>query len=166
MKKSFLVLGAIMFAFLFAGCKGAEDTSTEGLKEALLELADDASDAFIEKLFEDPKMDDNIKLSIKDSDTLIVKDLYYPETPLVVTFTLTDDGVKVTIEDSFFSVKDSFIIARIEIPTLTLGEITREAKLPESTNLYFSNENKSKFLRFTFEDATLHEFSPDYLYRG
>jgi len=69
------------------------------LKEALLELADDDSDAFIEKLFEDPKMDDNIKLSIKDSDTLIVKDLYYPETPLVVTFTLTDDGVKVTIED-------------------------------------------------------------------
>ena len=162
MKKTFLVLGAIMFAFLFAGCKGAEDTSSEGLKEALLELADDDSDAFIEKLFEDPKLDDTIKLSIKDSDTLIIKNLYYPETPLVATFTLTDDGVKVTIEDSYFSVKDSFIIARIEIPTLEL--VRREAKLPELTNLIFSNENKSKFLRFTFDDATLHEFSPDYLY--
>lgn len=77
MKKSFLVLGAIMFALLFAGCKGAEEESGSGnaLQDALLELCEtDAAEEYVNLLFDDSlKTDESIKVEIKE-DFLTVTD--------------------------------------------------------------------------------------------
>lgn len=158
MKKTFLVLGAIMFALLFAGCKGAEDTSSDGLKEALLELADDNADKVIESLFENPKKMDYIIISAKDSDTLVIKDVYYIESPTVLSFTLTDDGVKLTYSNEYDNMEDSFIIDKIKL--------AEDGRSVEASNfdLAFINKDETKAILFEFYNNVLSNFYPSHLY--
>lgn len=159
MKKTFLVLGAIMFAFLFAGCKGAEDTSSDGLKEALLELADDNADKVIESLFENPKKMNYIIISAKDSDTLVIKDVYYIEHPIVLSFTLTDDGVKLKYSNEYDDMEDSFIIDKIE-----LAEDNGRSVEASNFDLAFINKDETKAILFEFYNNVLSNFYPPHLY--
>ena len=160
MKKSLFVIGAIMFALLFAGCKGAEDTSSEGLKEALLELADDAGDKVIEDLFDNPKVVDFIKISLEDSDTLVIKDIYGGEEySQVLSFTLTDDGVKATITIKHSNINDSFIIKKIEFEE----NDGRSAEISDYL-LTFYNKDETKQVDVSFYNGVLSGFWTPYLY--
>ena len=154
MKKSFLVLGAIMFALLFAGCKGAEDSSEETLKDALLELADDDGDKFIEKLFDNPKISDTIKISVKDENSITIKDFYYTAgNPHVATFALTDDGIKVSFD---FGTKDSFILGTIDYHSEEFDNTGRTAvKVDVLDILRFYNKDKSIFIELVWFNGYL-----------